>query len=58
MQMEIKPVLNNVSDEEFKIVTFIRSLKPYEKIEIKLNDNKIGEIAIVVTTNHKEVVHL
>lgn len=39
-------------------MTLIESLKPYETIEIKLNDNKVGEVSIVVKSNHKEVIRL
>lgn len=45
-------------DLAVRLVTLIESLKPYETIEIKLNDNKVGEVSIVVKSNHKEVIRL
>ncbi len=43
--------MNDVSPVELQIVQLIRELKPYEKIEIKLKDNKPGEVVITVTSN-------
>lgn len=37
------------------ILLFMRSAKPFEVMEIKLNDNKAGEFSILVKTNYKQV---
>lgn len=37
------------------ILLFMRSAKPFEVMEIKLNDNKVGEFSILVKTNYKQV---
>lgn len=45
-------------DLAVQLVTIIANLKPYEVIEIRLNDNKVGEISIMVKSNHKDVVQI
>jgi len=40
------------------LLLFLRAMKPYEVMEIKLNDNRVGEYAIVVKTNYKEIFNL
>lgn len=51
--------VEGISEEEAKmlksILLFLRAIKPYEVMEIKLNDNRVGEYAILVKTNYKEV---
>lgn len=37
------------------ILLFMRSAKPFEVMEIKLNDNRAGEFSILVKTNYKQV---
>lgn len=39
-----------------QLATIIENLKPYEVIEIRLNENRPKEIAILVKSNHKDVV--
>lgn len=43
--------MSNLSQAELQIIQLIRELKPYEKIEIKLKDNRPGEIVCTVTSN-------
>lgn len=43
--------MNDISQVEFQIIQLIRELRPYEKIEIKLKDNKPGEIVCTITSN-------
>ncbi len=43
--------MSEVSSVELQIIQVIRDLRPYEKIEIKLKDNKPGEIVCTVTSN-------
>lgn len=43
--------MNEVSTIELQILQIIRDLKPYEKMEIKLKDNRPGEIIVTVTSN-------
>ena len=52
-----KQVLNDtLSESEVKVLLLLRQLKPYEKIEIKLNDNKYGELSVVTTCVIKEIM--
>jgi len=41
-----------------RLAVLITGLKPYEMIEIKLNENKKGEISVIVKSNYKEVLLL
>lgn len=41
-----------------RLERIIATLKPYERVEIKLQDNTVGKISIVVTSNFKEVFTL
>ena len=43
--------MSEVSPVELQIIQVIRDLRPNEKIEIKLKDNKPGEVVITVTSN-------
>jgi nitrate reductase NapAB chaperone NapD len=45
--------MNDVSIVELQIIQVIRDLKPYEKIEIKLKDNKPGEVVVIITSNKR-----
>lgn len=56
--MEMEKNKLPLSDLVIRLEAIIKSLKQYETIEIKLNDNKIGEISIIVKSNYKEVVAL
>lgn len=49
--------MNKVSLETlaYRIAVIMANLKPFEKIEIKLNDNSPGELSVLVTSNHKEI---
>jgi hypothetical protein len=46
--------MNDISQAEFEIIQEIRSLRPYEKIEIKLKDNKQGEVVCITTSNKRK----
>lgn len=60
----IQPTNNieGITEEEAKmlraILMFLRSIKPFEVMEIKLNDNKPKEISVLVRTNYKEVFNI
>lgn len=41
-----------------RLAVLVSNLKPYEMIEIKLNENKKGEISIIIKSNYKEVLML
>ena len=43
--------MNNITSEEFGLIERIRHLQPYEKIEIKLKDNRVGDVVVTITTN-------
>lgn len=45
--------MNEVSPVELQVIKVIRDLKPYEKIEIKLKDNRPGEVVITITSNQR-----
>lgn len=45
--------MSEVSSVELQIIKVIRELKPYEKIEIKLKDNRPGEVVITITSNQR-----
>lgn len=51
--------IEGISDTEAQmlraILLFMRTAKPFEVMEIKLNDNKVGEFSILVKTNYKQV---
>lgn len=47
---------SNKADLAVQLVSLIGNLKPYEVIEIRLNDNKPGEISVIVKSNHKDVI--
>ncbi len=40
-----------VTLEEYELVQKIRNLRPFEKIEIRLNENRIGQIVYTQTSN-------
>jgi hypothetical protein len=54
--------IDGISEEETnmlrQILLFIRTAKPFESMEIKLNDNKPGEFSIMVKSNYKQVFKL
>lgn len=43
-----------VSQPELKIIYLIRNLKPFEKIEIKLNTNNPNEVSVITSSTTKE----
>lgn len=43
-----------LTKEEKKLLDYIRNLGAYQKIEIKLNDNRHGRIVYTITTNIRE----
>lgn len=43
--------MNDVSTTEMEIIMRIRELRPYEKIEIKLKENRPGEVVCTITSN-------
>ena len=45
--------MNDLSKEEMQLVCIVRSLKPYEKIEIKLKDNMTGMIQVTITQHNQ-----
>lgn len=45
--------MNDISAIDLEILNLIRCLKPYERIEIKLKDNKPGELIITITSNQR-----
>lgn len=45
--------MSNISPVELQILEAIRGLRPYEKMEIKLKDNRPGEIVITITSNQR-----
>ena len=51
--------IKGITDVETKmlqaILLFMRSAKPFEVMEIKLNDNRVGEFSILVKTNYKQI---
>lgn len=40
-----------LTTEEEALVLRVRDLRPFEKIEIKLNDNRLGQIVYTQTSN-------
>lgn len=52
-------VINNATDTltpfEVQLLYVVRNLKPYEKVELKLEDNRPGKISVSITTHTKEV---
>lgn len=48
-------IMTSLSEAEQKVILLMRNLGPYERIEIKLNDNRKGELAIVSSSTVKEV---
>jgi hypothetical protein len=38
-----------------QVLLFLRSAKPFESLEVKLNDNKAGEFSFMVKSNYKQV---
>lgn len=54
-----KMILNSeLTEAEQKVIFLIRNIRPYERIEIKLNDNQKGEISVVSTSTIKEIFSL
>lgn len=45
---------SNLTPAEERILDLVRSLKPYERIEIKLQDNQQGLLSITTTGTTKE----
>lgn len=56
MPMQSKAI--SKEDLAVRIVALLQTLKPFETVEIKLHDNLPGEIAILVKSNHREVVSI
>ena len=57
----LSPEQMNISDlspAELRIVLLLRTLRPYERIEIKLSDNEPGNVSIIVFSTLKEVFPL
>ena len=54
MQTEEK-IISDLNEAEKNVVFRMRNLKPYERVEIKLNDNKYGEYCITSSMTIKEV---
>lgn len=52
---EMTEMTANLSDAERKVIYLMRNLKPYEKVEIKLHENREGELCIVSTGTTKEI---
>jgi hypothetical protein len=40
------------------VLLFIRQVKPFETLEIKLNDNEVGNLSVMVKSNYKQVFRL
>ena len=55
--VEVKTSLP-MSSLAIRLETLLKALKPYEVVEIKLNDNQSQEISIVVKSTYKEIVVL
>ena len=58
MKEQTTSELGELTAAEKSIILRIRELRPYERIEIKLNDNRYGEISIVSTLTNKEIFPL
>lgn len=39
------------TSEEWKLIQRIRQIRPYERIEIKINDQKPGQVVYTITSN-------
>ena len=46
----------HLNKDEIQLVQILRTLKPYEKVEIKLVDNQTGKMQIIITRLEKIVV--
>jgi len=58
--MEVQPKITNeeqltLSDVEKSVILRMRSLQPFQRIEIKLNENRLGEISVVTTSTVREI---
>lgn len=47
--------MNDLSLAEQRVILAMRALKPYERIEIKFDDNRPERLAVVVSSTVKEV---
>lgn len=50
----IEQPLGELSAAERSVVRTMRELKPFQKIEIKLRDNRLGEITVISTVTLRE----
>lgn len=54
--------IQGITESEAKllksVLLFIRNLKPFEVLELKLNDNELGKVSVLLKTNHKEVFNI
>ena len=50
----LKAWTEKLTAAELKVVFLMRSIQPYQKIEIKLKDNRPGQISVVSTTTLRE----
>jgi len=50
----IEPELGPLSAAERKAIMLMRSLEPYQKIEIKLVDNKQGKVSVTLNATVRE----
>lgn len=53
-ELQEKTTYNDLSEAERKMVFLMRNLRPFERIEIRLNDKDWEEISIVSTSTTKE----
>jgi hypothetical protein len=45
--------MNDFTFEEQQLIERIRGLQPYEKIEVRLKNNELGEVMYIITTNER-----
>lgn len=50
-----KMIFEELSAVERKVIILIRSLRPYDRLEIKLNKDLPGEVSITQTSTVKEI---
>lgn len=47
----ISHITEEITQAEYDLICRIRNLRPFERVEIKLDDNKMGKIAYTITSN-------
>ena len=52
---EIKGISEIEASMLKQVLLFLRSAKPFESLEVKLNDNRSGEFSFMVKSNYKQV---